>query len=381
MPTWRTSRRIPLGWLPAVSFALVLAASTSADVVVKQKTVSEGLAGFGDGTTISTFSIAGDKSRSEDEYTYTGRFKTLVGKKPHHSLSIVRLDKELVWAIDLDKKQYTELTFAEMREAMERGAAELDQASKENAKPKDAGMTFTVDVKKTGAHQEISGFRCDQVVITCTGKPEKPKQGEENADIRMVFDLWLTSQAAGHDELEGFGRKYAEKLGLDRSLSGVPAMARAMYGNGMKEMATKLRDVKGWPVRSTFTIEGPQATPEQQKAMAEAQAEGEKAKAEAGEQQASQEKQQDAQDATVIGSEAASGRDVKGSIGGLLGRKLAGMASKKAAQKAESGAASGTKSAGGPLLKVVTEVTEISSVPAAAGGFDLPAGYQKVARQ
>ena len=66
-------RRSPREWLPALILALLLDSSASADVVVKEKSVSEGLAGFGNGAAGRTSIAAGDKSRSEDEATSTGR--------------------------------------------------------------------------------------------------------------------------------------------------------------------------------------------------------------------------------------------------------------------------------------------------------------------
>src|SRR5207253_1829546 len=82
-----SGRRSPREWIPTLVVALVLAAPATADVVVKQKIVSEGLSGFANGTVNSTMIFSGDKSRSEDEATYTGRFKTLAGKKPGTSIS------------------------------------------------------------------------------------------------------------------------------------------------------------------------------------------------------------------------------------------------------------------------------------------------------
>lgn len=176
-----SGRRSPREWLPVLILALLAASSASADVAIKEKTVSEGLGGFGNGTTNRTLFVAGDKSRSEDEFTYTGRFKTLAGGgKPRTTLVITRLDKEVVWNVDPEKKQYTELTFADMRQMMAAGAAETDR----NAQARDADMTFTVDVKRTGAKQEVNGFPAEQVVITCVGKPKTSEKGEVQGEFR-----------------------------------------------------------------------------------------------------------------------------------------------------------------------------------------------------
>lgn len=351
-------------WLPALAVALALTAPAAADVVVKQKTVSLGLGGFGAGTTDATLTIAGDKSRSEDEFTYTGRFKTLVGKKPQTTVSITRLDREVMWHLDLEKQQYTELTFAEMRAATEAGMGEMEKSAREE-KPKDADMTFTVDVKKTGARQEINGFPCEQVIVTCIGKPAHPKKGEEGGEIHLVTDEWLSTKVPGQAEIEAFHRKFAEKMGLDMTLMRSGGTAQRMYGNGMREMAAKLKDLQGYPVKTTFTVEGPPTPPGQQ-----ASAEGQKEQAEAkkGSEEPSKEEPADL----------TSGGSITGKLGGFFGKKLGKAASKKAEEKA---AAPGDQSAGGALFKVVTEVVSISSAPAPAGSFDVPAGYKKVERK
>lgn len=378
-----SGRCSPREWLPALILALLLASSASADVVIKEKSVSEGLGGFGNGTTSRTLIVAGDKSRSEDETTYTGRFKTLAGGgKPRTTVSITRIDKEVIWSLEPVKQQYTELTFAQMRDLMQKGAAANDPAAKD-AQAKDAEMTFTVDVRRTGAKETVNGFPAEQVIITCVGKPKNPAKDSDNTEIRMVMDQWLTKSAPGTEEQAGFQKRFAEKLGLDQELSGVNATAQKMYGNGMKELAAKMKGLGGVAVRSTFTIEGSPrmaATPEagtQQapSSPAEARAEREKAR----EQAEAEAKRQDQEDAKNLGSAAATGGGVKSGIGGFLGRKLASSAQKKAAEKAEKKTgempAPGTVT-GGPLLKVVTEVVSITISPAPGGSFDVPAGYK-----
>jgi hypothetical protein len=392
-----SGRRSPREWLPALILALLLASSAGADVVVREKTVSEGLGGFGNGTTSRTMIVAGDRSRSEDEVTYTGRFKTFAGGgKPRVSVTITRIDEEVIWNLDPDKKTYTEMTFAEMRELMAKGAAGMEKARAESAAKdagtaKDAGMTFTVDVKRTGAKQEVNGFPAEQAIITCVGKPKDPPKDAQGGEIRMVMDLWLAKSLPGGPERADFARRFAEKLGLDLQLSGVSGTARAMYGDGMRELSAKMKDLGGTAVRSTFTIEGPPQSAGTQKQPADAAGGPEKQRADAKaaqekdrEAQAAADKRQDASDAANAGSSAVS-RDKGGlgaGIGGFLGRKMSGAAQKKVEDKAEkqteqmSSPGAGA-SGGGPLMKVVTDLVSISTSPAPAGSFDVPAGYKR----
>jgi hypothetical protein len=374
VPRGNASGRAPREWLPALVLTLLLASTAAADVTIKETTVSEGLGGFGNGTTHRTMIVAGDASRSEDEATYTGRFKTLAGGgKPRTSVSITRIDREVVWSLDPQKKTYTELTFAEMRELMAKGLAGADAAEAE-PEPRDDDMTFTVDVRRTGARETVNGFPAEQVVVTCTGRPKDAAPQAKDRETRIVMDLWLTKDAPGAKEMAEFGRRFAAKMGVEAQLANVGAMAQKMYGGAMKEMGAKLKDLDGYPVRSTFTIEGGGGTQAAPPDAAAGAAERERAQAEAAEQ----EKAQDRQEAGEIGAAAAAGEGVTGKLGGLFGRKLAGAAQKKAEQKVEKGAGekSAPGAAGGHVLKVVTEVTGISTSPAPAGSFEVPAGYK-----
>ena len=380
-----SGRRSPREWLPAVTLALLLASTAGADVVVKEKTVSEGLGGFGNGTSNRTLVVTGDKSRSEDEFTYTGRFKTFAGGgKARTSVAITRIDKEVIWNLEPEKKQYTEMSFAQMREAMRAGLAKADEESRKaqaQAQPeaKDAEMTFTVDVKRTGAKETINGFATEQVVVTCTGKPKNPEKGGAG-EIRMVMDQWLTKGAPGAAEMRAYYKRLADKLGIEAEMSGINAMARRMYGNGLKELGAKMKDLEGYPIRSTFTIEGsPEGAAAQKQDAAAAQEKAKAERAKAKEAEATADRAEDVQDAKDIGSSAASGSGgLKGRLGGFLARKAARAAEKKAEEKAEkqSEEMSSSGAAGGPLFKVVTEVTSISTSAAPAGSFDIPAGYK-----
>jgi hypothetical protein len=374
MPGFIASGRCsPREWRPALILALLLTSSASADVVIKEKSVSEGLGGFGNGTSSRTLIVAGDRSRSEDEATYTGRFKTLAGGgKPRTTVSITRIDREVIWSLEPEKKKYTELTFAQLRELMQKGAAASDPAA-QDAAARDAEMTFTVDVKRTGAKETLNGFPAEQVIITCVGRPKHPAKDSENTGIRMVMDQWLTKNAPGAEERAQFDKRFAEKLGLDSELSGIDASARQMYGNGMKELAAKMKGLGGVAVRSTFTIEGSSPL-----AAAPKPAQDKAEREQARQQAEAQEKRQDQEDAKSLGSAATSG-GLKGGLGGFLGRKLTSAAQKKAEEKAEKkieGMSSSGTAAGGPLLKVVTELISISTSSAPAGSFDVPAGYK-----
>lgn len=357
--------------LLAFAVMLALVAPAHADVTLKERTVSTGLAGFGNGTTERTVVIAGDKSRSDDQYTYTGRFKTLAGGgKPRTQTDIVRLDREVLWSLDPSKKQYTETTFAEMRELMAKGVAEMQEPENRKA-AEDADLTYTVDVQRTGKKEKVNGFDAENVIITVTATA-RGKESGQGGSYRIRMDQWLAPSVPGQAEAQAYYRRFAEKMGLDpqmRQLSGL----LAQYGEALKRAAEKMKDLQGYPVRSTTTLGlGAEPTPAQRAQTEKAGAEAKKANAE--EKAKAEAKEDDEAKAEAAGS-LASG-NVGGAIGGLLGRKLG----KSAAKKAEAGAAS-QESGGAPGgLTITTDVLSVTTGPAAAS-FDVPSDFKKVERK
>ncbi len=361
--------------------ALLIAASASADVTIKEKTVSSGLMGFGNGTSERTVVIAGDKSRTDESHAYTGRFQTLAGGgKPKGSVSITRLDRELIWQLEPEKKEYSEMTFAEMRTAMDQAMAD---AQKAKAKERDAqaDMQYKVDVQRTGKKENVNGFSAEQVIVTvtatATAKDKEKGKGKPADDQPMTvftlkMDTWMAASAPGSGEVQAYYRRFAEKMGLDPQMQRMASGMMAQYGDAMKQAAEKMKDLKGYPVRTIMTMTmGAQLTPEQQAQM-------EKARADADKDRASRHQDEEKKDDDAANGNAA-GSLAHGNIGGALGGFLGHKAGKSAQNKAEAGASSGAgnSSSGAPgSMTITTDVLSITTGSAGAS-FDVPADYKK----
>ena len=363
----------------AVSFALAAmslwVAPAFADVTIHEKTVSTGLGGFGNGTTTTTRIIAADKGREDEQFAYTGRLKTFAGK-PRSSSTITRLDKELIWDLDHNKKQYGEMTFAEMREAMAKGAA---QAKAEMAKSGDAHaqqdvkFEYKVDVQRTGKKDKVNGFDAEQWIITLTATPKDKSTGESAGAFKMKLDGWYSTQVPGQAEVAAYYRRWAEKMGIDPQVRTLASSLMAAHGDAVKEIAAKMKDLKGVAVRSTMTMDmGLGLTPEQQ-------AELDKARKDEAKSRAENTKKQDARDDLDAKKDAASSLshgNVSGALGGFLSRKL----NKAAEKKVEASVTPKEGSSGGPAFSVTTDMLSVTT-GSAAGSFDVPAGYKKVERK
>jgi hypothetical protein len=353
--------------------ALVLATSSRADVTMTEKTVSSGMAGFGAGVTEATHVIAGDKSRTDETFTYTGRGKTFIGGEPRSTSEIMRLDRDLVWDLDHAKQEYTELSFAEMQ-ARAQLAMQNAEASRQKEKAQGVEMDYKVDVDRTGKKETVNGFPAEEFIVTLSATPKSKTDGKQVASYSMKLDEWLSSAVPGQEEVMAFQKRLALKLGMDPSVQRMGQMMTAQYGDGLRELGEKMKDLKGYPVRTIMTV-GALLSPEQQAQMDKAQADAKKAQADAKARRDSGEKGEDVQGAAQAGASVSKG-DVKGGIGGFFAQKLARAAQKKAEGAAENAEPAG--GAGGLAMTVTMDVLSVSDAPATGARFDVPAGYTKV---
>lgn len=361
--------------LPALALLCFCASPTLADVTIQEKTVSSGMGGFGNGTTTTTRIIAADKGRDDETFTYTGRLKTFAGK-PRTSSTITRLDKELIWDLDHAKKQYGEMTFAEMRAAMaeaeDKARAELAKSGAPAHKD-DVELTYKVDVKRTGKKDKINGFDAEQWIITLTATPKDTKTGESAGNFKMQLDGWYSTTVPGQAEVAAYYKRWAEKMGIEPQVRTMASALMAQHGDAVKQIAAKMKDLKGVAVRSTMTMElGNGLTPAQQ-------AELDKARAEDSQKRAENSKKQDAKD-DVDAKLDAGGSLAKGNVSGALGGFLSRKLNKAAEKKVEKSLTPAEGSSGSPSFTVTTDMLSVTTASAAAS-FDVPAGYKKVERK
>jgi uncharacterized protein (UPF0335 family) len=228
-------------------------AGASADVVLEQRTTMSGIAGIaGEGT--STLSIAGDRQRTDGTFKMKGLIGKLAGGS--ETIQIVRLDKGIVWDIDRKGRSYTEMTLAQMRSQIEQGMAAL---SGNDDKKDQRKFDWTLDVKNTGANEKIAGFDAKQTVVRVRGRAYDEKEKKEFL-IDLGLDLWLAEGIPADAEIAAFQQKFADSLGMDpRAARGLGGFLRR-YGDGFDRLSSEMRKAKGVPVRSTWSVEMPQAT-------------------------------------------------------------------------------------------------------------------------
>jgi hypothetical protein len=186
---------------------------------------------------------------------------------------IIDLAEEKVYDLDLKKKTYKVVTFAELRRQMEEAKKKAEEeARKANAERKDEPtekadpgtpqkeMEVDFDVKNTGQTKMLNGFDTHQAIMTITVR-EKGKTLEQSGGLVMISDLWLAPRNAAMNEVQQFDIKYAQMLYGPMVAGASPqdmAAAMAMYPQikpAMERMRTEGGKLEGTPILTTVTMD------------------------------------------------------------------------------------------------------------------------------
>jgi hypothetical protein len=145
--------------------------------------------------------------------------------------TIVDLEKEVILDIDFAKKNYLSTTFAQMKQTLNRPAAEA---------------TFQVASKSTGRTKSIGLWTENELIVTMTAPT-----------IRILAESWILAMP-GYAEVEEFRHKLALKLGYAYA-SGMSdiAMAKPELFPGFEELGEMVHQIDDMPVESTIRMGGP----------------------------------------------------------------------------------------------------------------------------
>lgn len=358
---------------------LAAAVAAHADVTLEQRMTVEGTglmsAGNMSGTTRTT--ISGDRSRSDSDIQLQSRFvRMLAHGAGGPSADIVRLDQDKIYHLDLNKKTYTETTFEELRSQFQHAMDQAKQNPQQSPQPVDESQCEWLDpkvqVNKTGEKATIAGFEAERLTISAS-QPCKNKKTGAICEVALGLDEWLAAQFTAGAEATRFQRAYAEKMGFDtaysRDISERAQQMFARYKGVWSELATKMKDVKGYPVKMSFAFAfGGQQCKDNNAAT-----------------------QQTADDTSSQKTE--SPPTTPGGLAGQLGGKIAGaLFHRKKEQPAAADASTGSAGTGTagtaaaaalppgllPLVTISSELVSVSTDAASPAVFDVPADFHKV---
>jgi hypothetical protein len=267
--------------------------------------------------------------------------------------SVIDLDNETITEINYQKKTYSVMTFAEMKQAMEDAMQRAKNAPQQQQQQTDAKTDFKVDIKETGQSKEIAGLPAKEMILTLQMESTDQKSGNKGSMV-VTSDMWLAKKIAGYDEVRDFYRRMSQKMnwtpGGMGALMGRPDMARAI--ENMRKEGAKM---DGIPVLTVMKVSGA--------AEGQAQTEGSDAQAAPPQQSSEQTK-------------------AKPDLGSVLGGRFGGFGRKKkqddSAQSSAAPSSSEKTSASGSLIETTTETSGFSSDPVDPSKFSAPAGFKKI---
>jgi len=268
---------------------------------------------------------------------------------------IIDLAEEKVYNLDLKKKSYTVVTFAQLRQQMEEARKraqeeaaknpEADKPAQRDPNAKEVEVDF--DVKNTGEKKDINGFATTQSIMTITVR-EKGKTLQQGGGMVLTSDIWLTPSIPAMKEVADFHMKYAQKLYGPMIEGASPqdmASAMAMYPQmkpALERMAAEGRKLQGTAILTTTTIDAVQSA------------------------------EQVAASQSSAGDAKSSGGSAPTSVGGLIGGFGRRMAKKK---EDEPAVAAGPKDRA-TVLTTTNETLKLSTTVADAE-VAVPAGFKE----
>jgi hypothetical protein len=260
----------------------------------------------------------------------------------------IHLANETITSVDLQKKTYSVMTFAEMKQMMEQMSQKMQQAQqKQQQKNGDqVDMKFQVSAKP-GATKAINGFDASEMVLTMKMEGTDQKSGQTGSMV-VVADTWIAPAVPGYNEVRNFHRRMAEKINW--TPGGNMFMNRPDVIEGMAEVYKESAKLDGMPVLQTMTMGAEGTVP-----------------ADGSAPQPAAQQPQPGPDKPSVGS----------ALGGALGGRF-GLGKKKPQQDTQSAPPAGSSQASGTLLETTTEMNGFSSNPVDASQFEIPAGFKKV---
>jgi hypothetical protein len=378
--------------------ALMLPRPGDADVTIQQQTQYDFAIIKSHGTRTEATTL--DKRRSDSEMHCEGLMSMFCGNT--QSGEIIRLDRNLEWALEPKKMEYRETplpTAAQVLAARQEAQAMMEKvkqcpAMTQQAAPDTSKCEMSpprVEVKQPGTHATFAGHDTQLTQIALINSCANKTTGDV-CEFAFTLDSWLTQdQIAGLDDQKAFMRAYQAKLGLDPSDPATQKQMRqflAPYADLLKQVSAKSDELKGYPLKTVLRIAyGGEhcAAVKNQPAGGGGNVVGDASQA-AGDAAAAS-----AAGAAGSAAGAAAGNMAKNSVGGSVfssaanafGSKLtSGLFSKKKADT-PAPAPSGTSATAPPpgmiqAAQISIETTSIDASTVPPNKFEIPSGWKKV---
>jgi hypothetical protein len=367
-----------------------------ADVTLKQDvTVTAGgaMSMMGSSGTITTM-ISGDRGRTENQVESNSALIRKFAKNAN-TATIVLLDDELMLSLAPEKKQYSEMTFEQLRAQMDKSMAEAEKMGEGGGMPvsQDECQWSPPEMKvdNTGEKQKFAGVKAEQTIISVSQTCTIP-DSEKSCDMVWNMEFWNAKRMPGRKEAESFQQGMARAMGGEEALGVVQAQARglvAMFRKGWEDVLKESGKMEGYPVKTVMSL-----------SMG-----GESCTTGSGQPIAMDDVWSEAADVSVNAAAASAaghagsavGAQAAESVGNGVGGSIAGSAIGAASRELVSGAFSKFRkkkkkkedvavaepvdpaSRSVKIFEITTELTDIEKKDIADSVFEVPADWEKVA--
>ncbi|NMC42280.1 MAG: hypothetical protein GYA46_00025 [candidate division Zixibacteria bacterium] len=230
-----------VAWL-SLPFALVIAASVSADMIVTSTATLETM-GLGGTDMVITQKIKGDLGYFS--VATNGKGIMAGAAQAGENIIINRLDKKVMWILSPATKTYLEYPLSTLKAMAEAGAAEA--AADSTADP-EYTWSITID---TLPETTINGFTCTGI----KGVAEGLSVASPGERTRMIYEVWVGKNLPGNDELINHYKLMADQSGQDAYSQN--EMVDQILGKGkgqLKQLADAARGLSGFPVRTAISV-------------------------------------------------------------------------------------------------------------------------------
>lgn len=242
---------------------LLITRPVVADISYAQHVVVEGAGGMSmlasEGDILTQ--LSGDKSRSESTITMKSKLASMFAGSGT-TANIVRLDKALTWNLLPDKKQYSEMTFAEMKAQMVKAqdAMQQSQGAQGGALPVSAeGCQWSggdVEVEHPGGSEKIAGIKTKKHVIRMRQSCTDP-QTKKTCDITWLMETWLAKKVPAEKEARAFRENYVKAMDMGDVMSHVEGPGQsllAMFASNWEDVVDEFEKLKGYPMRTVMQM-------------------------------------------------------------------------------------------------------------------------------
>ncbi|HXY55737.1 MAG TPA: hypothetical protein VEM40_13820 [Nitrospirota bacterium] len=189
-----------------------------------------------------------DRKKTDSTFKFTGAvLGKLTGEQ--RSAEIVRLDKDLIWRININKKSYMEYPIK--RAAFQAGVM-INDTSGETVYVEDCCSVKT-SIKHPRVKKVVNGYNAEEVVLTMSSTCQADA-GQPPNKVTFILDVWIAPDVQV-DDLEAFDEAYAKKVGMDIEMfQAMGEQFMKMYP-GVRDLGLMMNGLKGYPILSTLTVE------------------------------------------------------------------------------------------------------------------------------